>query len=129
MIFIYLFFGIGVLATLIMMLPSILEVYTFIVALFKNLKQAKKDKIEVREATLKLKKDLKLEKINKKYGDPEEIEVEDKVEVEEVKEVEDKEEVDPVAEQVAEPEVETTEVRTEILNNPYINTNDTHEVN
>lgn len=117
MVFIYLFFGIGVLATLIMMLPSILEVYTFIVALFKNLKQAKKDKTEVRGATLKLKKDLKLEKINKKYGDPKETEVEDK------------EEVDPVAEPVAEPKVETTEVRTEILNNPYINTNDTHEVN
>ena len=120
MFFIYLFFGIGVLATLILMLSSLLEVYTFIASLFKTLRQAKKNKAEVRTALLERKKELKLAKINNKKDNAKEPEVEEvakvEAEVETVEAEETKEEKEPVAEGI-EPKAET-----EVLNNPYINT-------
>ena len=133
MFFIYLFFSIGVLATLVLMLPSILMVIAYLGSLFRTFKQEHNDKVEVRQKVLEKKKAIKLAKIKEKYGDNEEPK---KEEVEEVEEVQQEEKAVCECEEVkpeikAEPEIEVhEEVKQQQLNNfvnPYINTH--HEEN
>lgn len=98
MFFIYLFFGIGVLAVLGLMLPAILNVVIYLGSLFANFKDEVKYVNECRAERLKRKKELKLAKLDEKYGKKEneevwkeEPEVEDEhkeAEVEETKTVE-----------------------------------------
>ena len=95
MFFIYLFFGIGVLATLVLMLPSILNVCIYLISIFSNFKLERDNEKEVRQTLLSKKKEIKIAKINKKYQakldevkDAKEEEVKEN-EVEEVEEVEE----------------------------------------
>lgn len=123
MFFIYLFFGIGVLATLVLMLPSILTIISYLGSLFRTFKQDHNDRVEVRKEVLKKKKEIKLEKVKEKYGELE-AEVEEEEKVEEVPE-EVKDEVPEVKEEPAHDEP-VHEVKTEQptnFGNPYINTN------
>lgn len=90
MIFIYLFFGIGVLATLVLMLPSIMSVLAYLHSIFANFKEERKNEAEVRQTLLSKKKEAKIAKINKKYQDKKEKMGLDEV-IEEAKEDEAKE--------------------------------------
>ena len=95
MFFIYFGFGIGVLAVLTLMLPALLKVVLYIGSLFANFKDEMKYAKEFRAKEIELKKDMKLAKLEEKYGKQEkeevweeEPEVEDEheeVEVEETK--------------------------------------------
>ena len=88
MFFIYLFFGIGVLATLVLMLPSILNVCIYLISIFSNFKLERDNEKEVRQTLLSKKKEIKIAKINKKYqAKLDEVEVNKEEEVKEVEEV------------------------------------------
>lgn len=109
MFFIYLFFGIGVLATFVLMLPSILSVYIYLISIFSNFKLERDNEKEVRQTLLSKKKEIKIAKINKKYQakldeakDTKEEEAEE-VEVEEVKEEVHDEAVEDKHEEVTAP--------------------------
>ena len=109
MFFIYLFFGIGVLATLVLMLASILNVCIYLISIFSNFKLEKDNEKEIRQTLLSKKKEIKMAKINKKYQtrlgevkDAKEEEAEE-VEVEEVKEEAQDEAVEDKHEEVAAP--------------------------
>ena len=71
MFFIYFGFGIGVLAVLTLMLPSLLKVIFYIGSLFANFKDEMKYAKEFRTEEIKLKKDMKLAKLKEKYGEKE----------------------------------------------------------
>ena len=90
MFFIYLFFGIGVLATLLLALPTIINVVLYFISIFKNFGLEKDNKVEIRKEILNSKKEIKLAKVKEKYGEKIKA-VEEKKEEKEVEEV--KEEV------------------------------------
>ena len=92
MFFIYLFFGIGVLATLVLMLPSILAVIVYLNSLFANFKYEKDNQNEVRKKVLEKKHEIKLAKIEEKYQAKQDKIDEVKEEVEEVIELPEVEE-------------------------------------
>lgn len=105
MFFIYLFFSIGILATLLAILPTMVEIVVYLHSIFANVKTAKDNKAEVKKALLDKKKELKLAKIKGETENKEEvIEVEPVEEVVEeqqnieVKVEEEKEEPAPVTE-------------------------------
>lgn len=83
MFFIYLFFGIGVLSTILALLPTIVEVVIYFISIFANFGTEKENRIELRKAKLNKKQEKKLAKIN---GN--EVETITETPVEEVKEVE-----------------------------------------
>lgn len=97
MFFIYLFFGIGVLTTLVLMLPSLVQVYVYIYTLFATLKEDMSNAIEERKQVLKNKHDKKMAKLTKKAEEKVEEVVEEKDEVvnePEVEEVKEEEKVE-----------------------------------
>lgn len=128
MFFIYLFFSIGILATILLVLPTLVEITIYLISLFSNFKTAKENSKEVKKAMLDKKKEIKLAKLKKKYAETEEVEKED-VETEEVVE-EVKEE--PVVEPTAEvPVVEETQPVIEEptqLTEPVITTQPTENI-
>lgn len=83
MFFIYLFFGIGVLSTILALLPTIVEVVIYFISIFANFGTEKENRIELRKAKLNKKQEKKLAKIN---GNK--VETITETPVEEVKEVE-----------------------------------------
>ena len=98
MFFIYLFFSIGILATILLVLPTLVEITIYLISLFSNFKTAKENSKEVKKAMLDKKKEIKLAKLKKKYAETEEVEKED-VETEEVvEEVKEEPVVEPTAE-------------------------------
>ena len=111
MFFIYLFFGIGVFATILGLIPAILEIYCFLYSLFANLETEKVNKKEIRKAKLDKKKEEKIEKLDPKKDLVEEIVIpeEEQAPVEEIKEE------TPVTEVVKET---TTENETITTNTP-----------
>ena len=97
MFFIYLFFGIGVLTTLVLMLPSLVQVYVYIYTLFATLKEDRSNAIKERQQVLKNKHDKKMAKLTKKAEEVVEEVVEEKDEVvnePEVEEVKEEEKVE-----------------------------------
>lgn len=100
MFFIYLFFSIGILATILLILPTLVEITIYLISMFANFKTAKENSKEVKKAVLDKKKEIKLAKIEKKLA----------IKNLEEKEVVEAEEEQPVAEETAEEEkVEETE--------------------
>lgn len=83
MFFIYLFFGIGVLSTILALLPTIVEVVIYFISIFANFGTEKENRVELRKAKLNKKQEKKLAKIN---GNK--VETTTETPVEEVKEVE-----------------------------------------
>ena len=73
MFFIYLFFGIGVLTTILMMLPALLNVYVFIATLFATLTEERANAVEERKQALKNKHEKKMAKLGKKEEVKEEV--------------------------------------------------------
>ncbi|MBP3708297.1 MAG: hypothetical protein J6J36_06795 [Clostridia bacterium] len=110
MFFIYLFFGIGILATLLLILPTIVEIAIYLYSIFANIKTAKENKSEVRKALLNKKKELKLAKINGDQKQEEVVEVDEPVVEVPVAEEEKQEEV-------VEPTIETNETKEEPAQN------------
>ena len=64
MFFIWLFFVIGIIATIIVLIPTLLQVYIVIRNLFVTIKIAIANDLEVRKAVMEKKKETKLAKIN-----------------------------------------------------------------
>lgn len=64
MFFIYLFFGIGVLSTILALLPTIVEVVIYFISIFANFGTEKENRTELRKAKLNKKQEKKLAKIN-----------------------------------------------------------------
>lgn len=84
MFFIYLFFGIGVLSTILALLPTIVEVVIYFISIFANFGTEKENRIELRKAKLNKKQEKKLAKINGTEAEVETPIEEVEVKVEEV---------------------------------------------